>query len=317
MEASASEQPARDQKRHNGIPVLAASIVLVVLALGWKLMGAGVVVHFVVLLIGITIGAASFRQSAVGRDGVAEIATTAAAGAAGVMTIDNGAGAGDGAPVSSNDCVQDTPAGGQESLILSFLANTATTISGASSAGGAPASPLHWVGETMEGSINWLCGNNGNGRRTAAAAAAAEHSNGRGSAVGGRRRSRSTGGGLPTGPAGSEQDTAVAAVVARSAATSPARRAETGALPPLGAGIPQQGQAPARSRLWSRTFGRGAGTGVQQPPLAEGSATDARDGDDSSSVDGDDEGGTDEDESSRLRGGAGDWLVGTGLGDTR
>lgn len=313
---SASEQPASDQKKHNGIPVLAASVVLVFSALGWQLMGAGVVVHFLVLLSGIAIGAL-FRQSAVRRDAAADRATAATATAAAARTIAAGATASDVPPANGNDGGLPTPASGQESLIPSFLSNAALTCGMSSTAG---ASPLHWVGETMEGSINWLCGNNndGNGRKTAAA----EQSNGRGSTEG-RRRSRSTGGGSPSIAAVDE----TAAVLARSAATSPARAGgvrragSDAALPALGAGIPQeqQGQAPppARSRLWSRTFGA-AGSGVQPPP--EGFGKDAYDGDDSVEEEDDGEGGTDGDEESlRLRGaaGMGDWLVGAGLGDTR
>ena len=332
--ASASEQqPARDQKRHNGIPVLAASMVLVLSALGWQLMGAGVVVHFLVLLSGIAIGAL-FRKSAVDRrDSAADRAAATAAAAAGARTT-AGAIAGDGTPASSNDGGLATLASGQESLIPSLLSNTATT-GGVSSAGGATAasSPLNWVGETMEGSINWLCGNNNNnnnGRKSSA-----EQSNGRRATAvrGNRRRSRSTGGGGAASPTSPSAD---GTGMARSAATSPARgaagprrAAEADALPALGAGlVPQEQQglapaAPARSRLWSRTFGGGAGGGTQQQqqqqqPTAEGFA-DAYDGDDS--VEDDDDGGTDGDESLRLRGvaagGVGDWLVGAGLGDTR
>lgn len=311
--AAAPEQPPRDQKRHNGVPVLAASAVLVLSALGWQLMGAGVVVHFLVLLSGIAIGAL-FRQGSVDRDGAADEAAAAAAAAAGSRTSGSGSIASDGSPANSNNGAA-TPASGQEeSLTPSFLSNTAATGGLSSTTPRATASsPLHWVGETMEGSINWLCGNNGNGRKASSTA----QDNGRGS-IGGRRRSRSTGGGSPSSPAGGDE-----IVTARSAATSPARpgvrRAECDALPALGAGIPQekQGQAPpppARSRLWSRTFGA-AGSGVM--PTAEGFPTDAYDGDDSVE---DDEGGTDGDDSSlRLRGaaGMGDWLVGAGLGDTR
>lgn len=335
--ASAPQQPAREHKRHNGTPVLAVSSVLVLSALGWQLMGAGVVVHFLVLLSGIAIGAL-FRQSAFDRRhgasdrATAPVAATAAAAAA-AAAGDSGASAGEGTPVSSNGGgPASPPSGQQESLIPSLLLNTTTATGGGgvSSAAGATASfPLHWVGETMEGSINWLCGN-GNGRKTATAAEAAEQSNGGRSSVGGRRRSRSTGGASPTT---SRAAAAVAPATARSAATSPARdgalrRAETDTLLPArrggaGGAIPQEQQQeqappPPRSRLWSRTFGvAAAGSGMQQQqPTAEGFATDAYDGDDSV-----EDNETDGDESSlRSRGaaaGVGDWLVGAGLGDTR
>lgn len=327
--ASTSEQPpARDQKRHNGIPVLAASVVLVGSALGWQLMGAGVVVHFLVLLSGIAIGTL-FRQGSVDRAGAAERATAAAA--AGGRASATGAASVDGTPASGNDGGLATPAGGQhESPVPSFLSNTETGggFSSAAAGGATPSSPLHWVGETMEGSINWLRGNKninnsiGNGRKTSAA----QSRNGRRPTTGNRRRSTSTGGATPTSPTADETVMAV-----RSAATSPtpaaARRAEADALPPLDAGVPQeqQGQVPpppARSRLWSRTFGGGGGSGSgtvqqqQQRPTGEGFGTDAYDGDDS--VEDDD--GTDGEESLQLRGasaGVGDWLVGAGLGDTR
>eukprot|EP00904_Undaria_pinnatifida_P007547 jgi/Undpi1/3922/HiC_scaffold_16.g07290.m1 len=181
------------------------------------------------------------------------------------------------------------------------------------------ASPIHWVGETVEGSLNWLRGG-----------VAASSSNG---AVG-RRRSRSMGGPLLLGTEGTVSG-------AGSAATSPggsigrgggnaspasgrrigfgraAAEAALGrALPVLGAGIPQ-GQL-ARARAWSRTFGSGGQQGLSSPPAVAragargggGLAIDAYDGDGSMDGDGGRGGGGDR----GMRAG-GDWLVGAGMGD--
>lgn len=183
------------------------------------------------------------------------------------------------------------------------------------------ASPIHWVGETVEGSLNWLRGG-----------VAASSSNG---AVG-RRRSRSMGGPLLLGTEGTVSG-------AGSAATSPggsigrgggnaspasgrrigfgraAAEAALGrALPVLGAGIPQ-GQL-ARARAWSRTFGSGGQQGLSSPPAVAragargggGLAIDAYDGDGSMDGDGGRGGGGDR----GMRAG-GDWLVGAGMGDER
>lgn len=165
----------------------------------------------------------------------------------------------------------------------------------------ATASPLNWVGETVEGSISWLRGSCS--ERTRA----------------GRRRSRSTGGAL----LGTEGDNGGAISAATSpgasggrassnAAVSPTgfpldfgRAAEValGALPTLGAGIPQ-GQF-GRSRVWSRTFGSGG--------VAAGGGGDSG-GDD---LDGDESVDTEPEREAAVGGGGGDWLVGAGMGDER
>lgn len=299
MEVAADETASAREKRHNGIPVLAASVILVVSAIGWKLIGAGVVVHFVVLMSGVLLGVLFQQRSPhhvpAGHAAAATAPGGARRGAADVV-------AGVSAPASSNDSGLTASADGQEPLDPPVGGG-----GGGGSSTGATASPLNWVGETVEGSINWLRGSNNTGGRrpaAAAAAAAAEQSGWAPSSGGSRRRSRSTSLLSNAAAAGSADDTPVT----RSAATSPT----PDALPHLGAGIPQ-GQPAARLRVWSRTFGAGA---QAQAAAAAGDAYD----DDESVEDGEDgedvtaDGG----ESSRVGGSAGaDWLVGTGLGDTR
>jgi len=305
MEVAADEATSAGEKRHNGIPVLAASIILVGSSIGWQLMGAGVVVHFVVLMLGVLLGVLLQKHSP--HHAPASHAAAAAAvapGGASRGAADDAAG--NIAPASSYDSGPTASAAdGEESIVPSSGGGGG----GGGSSTGATASPLHWVGETVEGSINWLRGSNNTGGQRATAVAGEQ--SGWASSVGGRRRSRSTSI-LSNAAAGT---VAADTPVTRSAATSPTpdallRRSGAEGPPPLGAGIPQW-QPNARSRVWSRTFG--AGTQATAAAAGQGLGLDAYDGDDSVEDEGD---GTDE--SSRLRGSAGaDWLVGAGLGDTR
>ncbi len=307
MEVAADEATPAGEKRHNGVPVLAASVILLASAIGWKLIGAGVVVHFVVLMLGVLLGVL-FQQRNPHHVPAGHAAAAAAAMPGGTRRGTADAVAGGIAPETSNDSGLTASADGQEPFVPAGGGGGGGGGRGGASTG-ATASPLHWVGETVEGSINWLRGgSNAGGRRSAGTATAAEQS-GWAPSAGGRRRSRSTSLLSNAAGAGADDDTPVS----RSAATSPT----PDALPHLGAGIPQ-GQPTARSRVWSRTFGAGAPTQAAAAASAaagEGLGLDAYDDEDSANEgDGTDDG----DESSRLRGSMGaEWLVGAGLGDTR
>ncbi|CAM9259152.1 unnamed protein product, partial [Ectocarpus sp. 6 AP-2014] len=173
------------------------------------------------------------------------------------------------------------------------------------------ASPLHWVGETMEGSINWLRGNNG------CRAAAAERGSESAGTVGNRRRTRSAGGSSlrrrASGGGGGGGGTSASAATSPTTGISPVgfgsrAAAASSALPPLGAGIPHaQQERQQRSRVWSRTYG-----GVAGGKATAAAAVASNGFDDDSSMDDEAAARRTGDE---LRGG-GDWLVGAGLGDT-
>ena len=308
--------------------VVALAAVLAASALAWQLMGASVVVHFLVLLcygfVFLSLGAFLVRpattKQAVPKDPPASPSSpleVSASSSRGDGSI-GGGGAGDGSRGGGND-----DAAGN--CLVS--ANNGDAVGGST---GVPsqvhssrtASPMHWVGETVEGSLNWLRGGVG-----------ASGSNG----AGGRRRSRSMGGPLLLGTEGTVSGAGSAATspggsMGRGGNASPTSGMRIGfgraaaeaalgrALPALGAGIPQ-GQL-ARARAWSRTFGSG-GQGSPLPLMAAaaggsgGLAIDAYDGDDSVDGDGGDGGGGDRGMMRAGGGAGGDWLVGAGMGDER
>lgn len=334
---SSSTGTDKREGRHNGTPVLVVSVVLVVSAFAWQLIGAGVLVHILVLALGILVGAL-FHPRPTPADGPAAARATAAETAAGRSTH-AGAPSRSGTPANGTDSPAAAAAAAAVDSRIEPLPPTIYTGGsivpslfggggGASFSGPAAASPLHWVGETVEGSINWLRGSNNNNSNNGecgnVAAGQQGSSNGHG-ATGDRRRRRrsrgSAGGGGASDPDG-EAGGAFSSSGPTTPTTGAAARFGTGALPPLGEGIPhaqqqqQQQQPPTRARAWSRTLGL-AGNGGQAAATAtagDALSMDAYDGDDSV-----DEG--DEDEAGLLRGavgaGAEDWMVGAGLGDTR
>ncbi|CAM9416584.1 unnamed protein product, partial [Scytosiphon promiscuus] len=222
-------------------------------------------------------------------------------------------------PAPPND---DRTGSGGGSIVPSLLG-------GGGSSSGPAASPLHWVGETVEGSFNWLRGNHGG---ECGATAEQQSGNAQGSTGDQRRRRRRTRStdrnGALTLPASASDPDAEGSAFSSSAATTPTAAGaaarfgteSTGGLPPLGEGIPHgqeaQQQPSARARAWSRTFGLAGGGGQA---AAAGSATTAADALSMDAYDGD-ESVDDGEESALLRGatraGAGDWMVGAGLGDT-
>lgn len=178
-----------------------------------------------------------------------------------------------------------------------------------------PASPLNWVGETVEGSINWIRFGSSSGAESRAGPRG-------GRALPARTRSASAGGpvlsaaGNEGGGGGGAMSSLNVGGAHSANDASPtgfprgfgraAAEAALGALPALGAGIPQG----ARSRVWSRTLGSGGGSAV-------GGDDDESDGEDDiagagasvegSSVANYDAGG----------GAGGDWMVGAGTVDGR
>ena len=132
-----NETTSGGEKKHNGIAVLAACAALVGSAMGWQLIGAGVVVHLVVLIFGVLLGAL-FRHVP---DGHAAAATSR-----------GDAVADDIAPImSGSDGGPATASADEEHLVpSSYLSNGGASSGGSSSGSSAGATstspPLHWVG---------------------------------------------------------------------------------------------------------------------------------------------------------------------------
>ncbi|CAM9416658.1 unnamed protein product, partial [Scytosiphon promiscuus] len=78
VEAGSSTGSDKRERGHNGTPVLLVSIVLVISAFAWQLIGAGALVHMLVLALGILVGAFFHpRPPASTADGPATQATAA------------------------------------------------------------------------------------------------------------------------------------------------------------------------------------------------------------------------------------------------
>ncbi|CAN0125188.1 unnamed protein product, partial [Ectocarpus sp. 12 AP-2014] len=275
---SSSRDERKKKTRHNGVPVVATSVVLVASAFVWKLLGAGAALHLLVLVLGILLGVLFQKSSSFvdggptqraaeaegrGTDSDAAAAATGA-GAAGGRAIGNG-----GSPSDAANGQQAHPHtdGSSSSRVPSSINPSGGSSCPARAA--TASSPLYWVGETMEGSINWLRGNNG-----CTAAAAERGSESAGGTVGNRRRTRSAGGSSLRRRAsgdggGGGGGTSASAATSPTTGISPlgfgsrAVAAASSALPPLGAGIPHARQErQQRSRVWSMTYGGGDGGGT-------------------------------------------------------
>ncbi|CAN0223920.1 unnamed protein product, partial [Ectocarpus sp. 12 AP-2014] len=298
LDSSSRDEPKK-KTRHNGVPVVAASVVLVVSAFVWKLLGAGAALHLLVLVLGILLGVLFQKSSSFvdggptqraaqaegrGTDSDAAAAATGT-GAAGGRAIGNG-----GSLSAADNGQQAHPhTNGSSSNSSSSSSRVPSSInpSGGSfcqTRAAAASSPLHWVGETMEGSINWLRGNNG-----CRAAAAERVSESAGGTVGNRRRTRSAGGSSLRRRASGDGGGGGGGGTSASAATSPttgisplgfgsrAVAAAASALPPLGAGIPHARQErQQRSRVWSRTYGGGGGNATAAAVASSGFDDDSR-----------------------------------------
>ncbi|CAM9656128.1 unnamed protein product, partial [Ectocarpus sp. 13 AM-2016] len=290
---SSSRDERKKKTRHNGVPVVAASVVLVGSVFVWKLLGAGAALHLLVLVLGILLGALFQKSSsfvdggptqraaeAEGRGGTDSDAAAAAAAAAATSTsaaggraIGNG-----GSPSAAVNGQQAHPHtnGSSSSRVPSSV--NASGGSSCPARAATASSPLHWVGETMEGSINWLRGNNG------CTEAAAEGGGGSaGGTVGNRRRTRSAGGSSLRRRASGDGGGGGGGGTSASAATSPTTgisplgfgsrtvAAASSALPPLGAGIPHARQErQQRSSVWSRTYGGGGGNATAAAVASSG-----------------------------------------------
>lgn len=314
-----SRDERKKKTRHNGVPVVAASVVLVVSAFVWNLLGAGAAVHLLVLVLGILLGALFQKSSSLVDSGPTQGAAAAAESegrgtASDAAAAGRAIGNGGSLPAAANGQQAHPHTNGSSNSSSSRVPSSINASGGSScpTRAATAASPLHWVGETMEGSINWLRGNNG------CRAAAAERGSEAAEIVGNRRRTRSAGGSSlrrrASGGGGGGGGTSASAATSPTTGISPLgfgsrAAAASSALPPLGAGIPHaQQERQQRSRVWSRTYGGGGGGN------ATAAAAVASNGfDDDSSMDDEAAAGRTGDE---LRGG-GDWLVGAGLGDTR
>lgn len=311
----------RKRKMAAGSSLLVASVAIVATsALACQLMGRGVIVHFLVLMcygaVFLSLGAFLVRPAPPPppppprQTGALGDHHPATAGASAFPLR------GDGRPPRSASGTRNTTRGARNGLAVVNREGSSSSVFHSSSA---TASPLSWVGETVEGSINWLRGNSGVNERR------------RGRSRAGRRRSKSAGGALlgterhidggesaATSPGGVGGNGGGAAT--DNNASSPngfpmgfgrvAAGGALGALPTLGAGIPQ-GQL-ARSRVWSRTFGSGGQATSATGREGAGATSNDHGGDESVDTGPDGETG---------RGGGvgapGDWLVGASLGDDR
>lgn len=270
-------------------PLILASVAVVAMAtLAFQLIGTSVVAHFVVLLF---YGAVFCAMGVLLGSPAAPAPTPAAALIAPSDT--------DRRSANNNGSVPNGLAASRESAPAPVPL----------------ASPLNWVGETVEGSINWLrFGGDASGvesragprdgrlavparARSASAggpllSAAGNEGGGGGSAM----SSPNVGGGRGGGGANDASPSGFPRGFGRAAA-----EAALGALPALGAGIPQG----ARSRVWSRTFGGGVGGSTV------GGDDDESEGEDGAGA------GTSVEDSSVVDRAGGDWIVGAGTVDGR
>lgn len=315
------------ENRKIGPKVVAAFTVFAASYVAFELIGKGVVVHFLVLVlyggVFLTLGAVFLGKQQEGSSSLrgegtsgnlatngTALAVNARAAEAGAPALEGTAGGpavspkGDPAALAEPPLYSSSPSSSQRQQRLS--------------------TSLNWVGETVEGSVNWLRGGGYNSGGSYNSGGGGRHRRQHP-----RERSRSDGGGA--GVRGNAPSAGGESNGGDSAATSPGGAGlESGTdygagYPILGLGRAAAATAEAaightqrqlgRARGWSRTFGA-AGVGGAADGSVGGGVAVLEDDDDGSSLDDNpvDDGTNDGDGS---RAGAADWMVGVGMGDER
>lgn len=286
--------------------LMAFVFVVLTSTLAFQLNGKSILVHFVVLLaygaLFCAVGAIFFgkQQEGDNRNSNNINMTMAAVGIAGGFRATNGATAAAAAPAENGHTSQ------QQALPNSSNRGNNTQPTAGSG------STFNWVGETVEGSVNWLRGAGGYASNSGAGSGGASPQI---SSRGTRERSSSDGSAGIVGSWGADIGNG-----GGSAATSPGGRVGSGGgygssepgagFPIIGFGRAAAATAEAafghtqrhlrRARGWSRTLGGGGGR--------NGSVVDGDDGGSS---------GDDMDAGDEAAGGGAEWMVGVGMGDGR